>query len=135
MERVNPTQEVDIVLKKGISGPRRSGIEDSFVQVHGHIICIESADPGFDWLFSRGIVGLITKFGGSNSHMGIRCAEFSIPAPIGCGKYLFDRLVSAKLIEALHHRYYRVAGVMWYPERESQFAEQDLMFLLQQFEV
>ncbi len=38
-------------------------------------------------------------------------------------------------IEALHHRFYPIAGIMWHPERESQFAEQDLMFLLQQFEV
>ena len=46
------------------------------------IVCIESADPGFDWIFTRPILGLITKFGGTNSHMAIRCAEYGLPAAI-----------------------------------------------------
>ena len=29
------------------------------------------------------IKGLITKYGGVNSHMAIRCAELSVPAAIG----------------------------------------------------
>lgn len=56
------------------------------------IICIENADPGFDWIFTRGIAGLITKYGGANSHMAIRCAELQLPAAIGCGDDLFERL-------------------------------------------
>jgi len=59
------------------------------------IVCIENADPGFDWIFTRGIVGLITKFGGSNSHMAIRCAELGLPAAIGCGEQTFERLIGA----------------------------------------
>ena len=47
---------------------------------------IRSADPGYDFLFSRGIGGLITQFGGANSHMAIRCAELGIPAVIGVGE-------------------------------------------------
>lgn len=47
------------------------------------IIVIENADPGFDFLFSYKITGLITKYGGPNSHMAIRCAEYQIPAIIG----------------------------------------------------
>ena len=43
------------------------------------IIFIENADPGYDWLFGLGISGLVTKYGGANSHMAIRCAEFSLP--------------------------------------------------------
>lgn len=57
-----------------------------------HIICIDNADPGFDWIFSKGIAGLITKYGGANSHMAIRCAELQLPAAIGCGENLFERL-------------------------------------------
>lgn len=57
------------------------------------IIIIENADPGFDWLFSHNIAGLITKFGGANSHMAIRCAEFNIPAAIGCGEKTFNDVV------------------------------------------
>ena len=65
----------------------------------GKIVCIESADPGFDWIFSRGITGLITRFGGANSHMAIRCAELNLPAAIGCGEELYRRLQSSKVIE------------------------------------
>ena len=43
------------------------------------IIIIESADPGYDWIFNYNIKGLITKYGGANSHMAIRSAEKSIP--------------------------------------------------------
>ena len=46
---------------------------------------IESADPGYDWIFSHNISGLITEYGGSNSHMAIRAAEYNIPAAIGIG--------------------------------------------------
>ena len=60
---------------------------------------IESADPGFDWIFSHNISGLVTKFGGANSHMTIRCAEFELPAAIGCGGKLFDQLRNSKVIE------------------------------------
>ena len=48
----------------------------------GKIIVIENADPGYDWIFTRGIKGLITKYGGAASHMAIRETEFSIPAVI-----------------------------------------------------
>lgn len=57
----------------------------------GKIVLIENADPGFDWIFSQSIAGLITMFGGANSHMAIRCAEFGIPAAIGCGQQRFKR--------------------------------------------
>lgn len=59
------------------------------------IVCIKNADPGFDWIFTKGIRGLITQFGGANSHMAIRCAEFGIPAAIGCGEQTFGRMVKA----------------------------------------
>jgi choline kinase len=63
------------------------------------IVLIESADPGFDWIFMHGIAGLVTRYGGPASHMAIRCAEFGIPAAIGCGELLFNRLRSAQRIE------------------------------------
>ena len=52
----------------------------------GAIVCIPGADPGYDWIFSQGIAGLITAFGGANSHMAIRAAELGIPAVIGAGE-------------------------------------------------
>lgn len=63
------------------------------------IICIESADPGMDWIFGRNLNGLITMYGGANSHMNIRCAEFNLPAAIGVGEELFNRLISARKLE------------------------------------
>ena len=65
----------------------------------GRIVAIESADPGFDWIFTRNILGLVTQFGGANSHMAIRCAEFNIPAAIGCGEQIFERVVRSNEIE------------------------------------
>ena len=66
------------------------------INLHSKIVCIESADPGFDWIFSHGVAGLITKYGGANSHMAIRCAELNVPAAIGCGELLFDKIVTSR---------------------------------------
>ena len=61
-------------------------------ELNQKIILIENADPGFDWLFNLPIKGLITKFGGANSHMSIRCNELKIPAAIGVGEKIFQDL-------------------------------------------
>ncbi len=50
-------------------------------------------------IFLRNIKGLVTKYGGSNSHMAIRCAEFSLPAAIGCGDQIFERIIKSVEIE------------------------------------
>ena len=68
-------------------------------ELEGAIICIQSADPGYDYLFSRKIGGLITQFGGANSHMAVRCAELGIPAVIGAGEKNFLHWSSANRIE------------------------------------
>jgi phosphohistidine swiveling domain-containing protein len=73
-------------------------VEELAVALSGKIILIENADPGFDWIFSQPIAGLITKYGGANSHMAIRCAEFGIPAAIGCGEQRFESLLDASQI-------------------------------------
>ena len=63
-------------------------------QIKDKIVLIENADPGFDWIFNFKIKGLITKYGGVNSHMSIRCHELNIPAAIGVGEESFDKLIS-----------------------------------------
>lgn len=68
---------------------------DSNLQLEGKIVCIEGADPGYDWIFTRRIAGLVTKYGGTNSHMAIRSAEYGIPAAIGCGDQPFERIIKA----------------------------------------
>ncbi len=65
-------------------------------KTQNQIILIENADPGYDFLFSNNISGLITKYGGSNSHMAIRCMELGIPAIIGIGEKKYNELLGAK---------------------------------------
>ncbi len=65
----------------------------------GKIVLIPQADPGYDWLFGQKIAGLITMYGGANSHIAIRAAEFGLPAAIGVGEVEFERLKNSKEIE------------------------------------
>lgn len=61
------------------------------LELENRIVFIQAADPGYDFLFSHGIGGLVTQFGGANSHMAIRCAELGIPAVIGAGEKYYDQ--------------------------------------------
>ena len=63
------------------------------------IVFIDSADPGYDWLFSIDIKGLVTQYGGVNSHMAIRAAERGIPAAIGIGEYHMQKIAKSSVIE------------------------------------
>ena len=71
---------------------------EDFNSIEGKIIILEKADPGYDWIFSKNIGGLITKFGGAASHMAIRCAELGIPAVIGCGETLFNKYHNSNML-------------------------------------
>ena len=62
----------------------------------GAIVCIPNADPGFDWLFAYPIAGLVTAWGGANSHMAIRAGELGLPAVIGTGEVLYRRCSAAQ---------------------------------------
>lgn len=75
-------------------------------ELRGKITLIPQADPGFDWLFGCGIAGLITMYGGANSHMAIRSAEFGLPAAIGVGENLYEQLARGTVLEldCAHHR-------------------------------
>lgn len=73
-------------------------VHDTSSSIEGRIVLIENADPGYDWIFAHRILGLVTKYGGINSHMAIRCAEFGIPAAIGCGEQRFEALIHASRI-------------------------------------
>lgn len=63
------------------------------------ILLIPAADPGFDWIFGHNISGLVTMYGGGNSHMAIRAKEFGLPAAIGVGEALYESLSSASIIQ------------------------------------
>jgi len=70
-------------------------IDGYIPNLRGKIVLIENGDPGYDWIFTRDIAALITKYGGVASHMSIRCAEFGIPAAIGCGE-IFNQVREIK---------------------------------------
>lgn len=81
---------------KNILSPNNKNIAK---ELSSKIILIENADPGYDWIFSYKISGLITKFGGVNSHMTIRCEEKQLPAIIGAGEDLFENIKREQIIE------------------------------------
>ena len=68
------------------------------IKIDNKIVCISSADPGYDFIFNYNIVGLVTEYGGVNSHMSIRCAELNIPAAIGVGNIIFNKVINSKKI-------------------------------------
>ena len=72
--------------------------DETVTDLNNKIILIENADPGYDWVFTKNLSALITKYGGVASHMSIRCAEIGLPAAIGCGEILFEKLKSAHKI-------------------------------------
>ena len=77
----------NFITKKIVKGNILKMEEGSvYKNISNKIILIEKADPGFDWIFSKKIKGLITKYGGVNSHMSIRCEELNVPAAIGIGE-------------------------------------------------
>lgn len=59
------------------------------------VLAIESADPGYEWIFSREPVALVTAFGGPHSHMALRCAGAGCGAVLGVGIARFERLLAA----------------------------------------
>lgn len=62
------------------------------------IVVLTSADPGFEWLFSRPVRGIITLYGGANSHLAVRCAEAGVPAAMGVGQAVYDQLTRARSV-------------------------------------
>ena len=89
----------NFITHKKIKGPLLLNPDLTKVKnLTNKIILIENADPGYDWIFGYEIAGLVTKYGGINSHMTIRCAELGIPAAIGCGDQIFSELLKKKSI-------------------------------------
>lgn len=88
-----PTYITHSTVKARICVIERSGVK---VDVKGAIVLLPNADPGYDFLFHSGAVGIITKVGGPASHMCIRSIELEMPACIGCGESTYQSLVSAR---------------------------------------
>ena len=81
--------EPNFITQKKIIGQIQVSSEEK-VDLNGKIVFINSADPGYDWIFTKKIAGLVTKYGGANSHMAIRANELGIPSIIGAGDQFYD---------------------------------------------
>jgi phosphohistidine swiveling domain-containing protein len=90
-----PPSQPNFITRRSITAPVAS-VADPPESFAGRILFVPSADPGFDWIFSRGIGGFVTQFGGANSHMAIRASELDIPAVIGAGEALFRQWGTAR---------------------------------------
>jgi glutamine kinase len=90
---LSPSQP-NFITRKSVTAPVAS-VGDPPESFAGRILFVPSADPGFDWIFTRDISGFVTQFGGANSHMAIRAGELGIPAVIGAGEVLFRRWQTA----------------------------------------
>lgn len=88
-----PESEPNFITQGAASGPVVR--PEDRTRLGGGIVFIASADPGFDWLFSHEIAGLVTAYGGANSHMAIRASELGLPAVIGAGEAHFGRWAAA----------------------------------------
>lgn len=105
-----PPTAPNFVTDKSITAAVAS-IDEPPERFAGRILFVPSADPGFDWIFTRGIAGFVTQFGGANSHMAIRANEIGIPAVIGAGEALFQRWRAAQTlcIDCLNQRVSAIA--------------------------
>lgn len=92
-------EEPNFITLKSVKADIVKENEVHSTELKGKIVMIQSADPGYDFLFSKNIGGLITQFGGANSHMAIRCAELGIPAVIGVGEKYFSHWSRIKALE------------------------------------
>ncbi len=68
-------------------------------ELDGKIVLLTKSNSGFDWLFTRDIKGIITKYGNKNSNIARKCKDYGIPAVIGCGEKLFQRIVMMNQVE------------------------------------
>ncbi len=90
-----PPSQPNFVTRRSVTAPVAS-LADPPETFAGRILFVLSADPGFDWIFTRDISGFVTQFGGANSHMAIRAGELGIPAVIGAGEALFRQWQTAR---------------------------------------
>jgi hypothetical protein len=100
-----PENKPNFITLKKITAPVVDDLLNT-QKLKGAIVFIPSADPGFDWIFTRGISGFVTAYGGVNSHMAIRAGELGLPAVIGSGEKLYNQWLKGKIIhmDCANHR-------------------------------
>ena len=93
------SSEPNFVTTKKVEAPVHLFESAKEVDMSGKVVMIPQADPGYDWLFSHNIAGLITQYGGANSHMAIRAAEIGLPSAIGVGEKLYEKISLMRRVE------------------------------------
>ncbi len=93
-----PSSAPNFVTQKRVSGSVIR-LDGNTRELGNGIVFIPSADPGYDWIFSKNISGLVTMFGGANSHMAIRAGELGIPAVIGVGEKFYLSWSDSQVLE------------------------------------
>ena len=96
--RVIKSEKINFISNKKITAKVIVFDKNKVNKEYNGIVCIENADPGYDFLFNKNIKGLITKYGGLNSHMSIRCSELNLPALIGVGEKNFNDIINYKIL-------------------------------------
>jgi phosphohistidine swiveling domain-containing protein len=89
-----PDAEPNFITQLEVLAPVADSVERN--SISGAVVFIPSADPGYDWLFAYPIAGLVTAWGGANSHMAIRAGELGLPAVVGAGEVKFRAWSKAK---------------------------------------
>lgn len=89
----------NFITSKRVAGEVVLLEEERDSNISGKIVVVPQADPGYEWIFTKNIKGFITKYGGAASHMAIRCAEFDIPAAVGCGAKLYASISKMAYLE------------------------------------
>ena len=97
--------EPNFITQGRTSGPVATADTDT-AELAGKILLLPSGDPGYDWVFSKGITGFITRYGGANSHMAIRAHQLGVPAVIGAGDVLYEQWSEARhiMLDCLNRR-------------------------------
>ena len=96
--RVKTPEKINFISNKKVIAKVIIYDKNKVYKEYNGIVCIENADPGYDFLFNKNIKGLVTKYGGVNSHMSIRCSELNLPALIGVGEKNFNDIINYKML-------------------------------------
>ena len=96
--RIKESEKINFISNKKVISKVIIYDKNKVDKEYNGILCIENADPGYDFLFNKNIKGLITKYGGLNSHMAIRCSELNLPALIGVGEKNFNDIIKHKML-------------------------------------
>ncbi len=95
----NLNTKPNFIGQKIIKGNLSTISKDKSFNYKNKIILLPNADPGWDWVLNLPIKGMVTKFGGPNSHMAIRAAEKNLTSVFGVGDELFKQLEEIKYLQ------------------------------------